>query len=277
MPELARKGPIEFVRLEFLKKVSHLSPTVSDDLYRKCYPEFHRLHLEIEHTINLALLRSEPRLASLYEILKEWAKEYNLEADWCYERALEQLFDWCIPVSDDEDDLYEVRHKGWGGVSVSLQDNDDSIPPPIGFPSYAPGAQSRGDYLEQCKVILETELNRPLLVVARTKEKRAFRDSIMEKVEQYCEEVENWFKKNQGWLSAKMKNNLDRNLGWAVKVQIIGITASQISEEEEMDISTVTRAVEDILSLIELPRSLDFKQGRKPGPRARSFRRHLRR
>lgn len=266
MPELAKTGAVELVRVLFLKRAAQLKPSVSDDLSRNCLPRFNDLGPDIQQTVKLSSLRSDRRFASLKRALEKWAQDHHLEADWCYERALEQLSDWCTPVPEGLEELQEELDNGWGGIRVSLEVADNSLKPPNGFSLYVPGAHSRSEYLDECKQIIEAELNRPPLSFAAAKTKRALCDSILETVKAYCVKVESWFKSNMNWSPVSIKQNLDRNLTWAVKIQVIGKTASEIRQEytrKLLDLTTITRAVREVLEYIELPIRPDFRQGRK--------------
>jgi len=268
IPEWAEKTTqpalTNYLRAAFFRSISQVAPEVKDTLNRRSY----KLYCDIiennedlySSTISYKDLMQDPQLKPLQESLTVWATTYNLTASWCYERALEALLRMRIGNYDGDDE-------DWGGLVLSwelFKSVDDMIPPLNGFKSYLPGVQTRNAYLRECKDALQKEEEEKIsrsqiLSLGSTAILKRFNDSILAKVESYCDKVEKWFSAQGDWQRRYSWPEIESHITWTVKFQVCGLNFSMITRENEATarkkieaVTTVKRAVEKMLRKIGL-------------------------
>lgn len=182
-------------------------------------------------------------LAAASAALTEWSCRWNLNAEWCLQRAYDALRWWTRHGKVDSV-LWTAAH--WGGtVTISPQ----PLAPPNGLPEYVPLFTFREDYL---KSIRASRARHGLLKIAGA----------------YCEKVERSYE-GAGYSRCRNdeKRKLDQHLEWTVRFQVRGESLDDIVATGDIEKSTVFRGVNDMLRLIDLEKRADAKRGRRVGSR----------
>lgn len=139
------------IRNDFLSEIEKRFPTVLEDLEEKVLPIFERIvGKEAKLEDAKALLESasgEP----LQKALREWSAQFNLDANWMRDVALETIHTWLsysqypkrsfafftIPWSElsEEEMRFEFVHPGWDPTMVTWQEalNDEEDPYHLGI------------------------------------------------------------------------------------------------------------------------------------------------
>jgi hypothetical protein len=201
--------------------------------------------------------------------LLTWARTWNLEADWFLDNACWTLDMW-RQLPDGREPLYWMfSSTGWMRLSdVEFED----ITPPFGLRAWTPDTEFRVHYERYAKEEIEEHINKdPYLSNLKASLKIDIVDADMAEVASYCDKVlEVYLSKEDSmgkptWKLAEKRDDLPRNLRWTIRFQVLGESFSKIALEENKAVSTIKRAVEDALELLDLPKREDAKPGRRRG------------
>jgi hypothetical protein len=203
--------------------------------------------------------------------LLTWAQTWNLEVDWMLSNACWTLDMWRqIPETRETLD-WMPGSTGW----MRLTDNDlKDIAPPFNLRTWTPDTEFRLSYERYAKDEIEKQINQsPFFSNLKGSLKREVIDADMAEVVSYCDGVLGVYfsqKDSRGkpkWKFAEERYDFPRNLKWTVRFQILEESFSQIAREEEKEVSTIKRAIEDTLDLLDLPKRNNSGPGRRPGSR----------
>jgi hypothetical protein len=266
-----QRGKQQFVQGLFLNTVAKLDQAplkqlygVPLELYRMAKNEFHLEH----YFIRQPWMLTGPAV-SLVETLEaeieSWAKTWNVDAPWCRKTALETLHLWSCASREMTQLVFQYPVLA-GFVPPRLE-------PPEGLPSYAAFEMTRDWYLEKIRSgAREAIAKSPLLRHGFSVKARAFVDSTLVEAKTYCDAVEAVYLEHD-WKRCRQneKKNLNQHLEWTVKFQVSGKTFSELAEDANVEQSTVSRAVRDILSILPLAKRPDSRPGRIRGRRNKRF------
>jgi len=259
------RGKREYVQLVFLQALETLDDAPLKDLYaipfrlyKMLSDQFRLDYHAIRHSWTL-----DGAAASVVETLEraieEWCKRWNLDAGWCTDVAFATLHAWSC--SSREITKLFFQHPGGGGFVPTAPDA------PTGIPKYTPYCESRETYLGYVRREAVSAIGKhPLLNQAPTAKATAFIDSIVAKAEEYCGTVEDVYDK-AGWIRSRSneKLNLKQHLDWTVRFQVSGKTFSELAEAANLEQTSVSRAVRDMLSILPLEPRPDSGPGRIRG------------
>lgn len=259
------RGKREYVQLVFLQALETLDEAPLKQLYdmpfllyRMATEQLHLNYLSITQPWRLSGVAASV-VETLESEIDAWVKRWNLNADWCKDVAFATLHAWSC-ASPELPKLF-FQHAGGGGFIPASPD------PPTGFPKYHPYCGWRDHYLEFVRSkVLKAIGDNPLLNQAPRPGRKAFADSIVAKAEEYCRSVEDIYDR-AGWIRCRSneKMNLKQQLDWTVRFQVSGKTSSEVAEEANVEQTTVSRAVREILSILPLPPRSDSGPGRIRG------------
>ena len=201
--------------------------------------------------------------------LLTWARIWNLEADWVFDNACWTLEMWS--QFPDMRERLEWMSGGTGWMRLSDEDIKDVVPP-SGLRSWTPDTEFQVSYEQYARNEIEQHINQDQFFSnVKASLKIDFIEAKMAEVISYCERVlEVYFSQKDSsgrsiWKLAEKRDDFPRNLKWTIRFQILGESFSQIANEEDKAVSTIKRAIEDILDLLDLPKRKDAKPGRRRG------------
>ena len=151
------------------------------------------------------------------------------------------------------------------------------IQPPVGLPHWDADTEPRAFYLEQAKKNIEEELKEGLFSDISQDSKFSVKEAKLKVAQKYCDDILDAYldlkdsNKMSLWEPIQKKANLKRNAVWAVKFQVCGDDYSEIAIEEEIEHTTVSRAVKDFLGLIGL-KERQNPPGRRKGQTLKKIR-----
>ena len=251
------RGRREFLQVLFLSAIESQQPDVLDDLFDKAFETYQRTAAGCLDWHSLAV-KSEVRLR-----VEAWGQTWNLTALWCLNTALASLHFWTI-ASNKPKPLY-FQHPGGGGVVPARP------PVPAGLKEYVPHCMFKEDYLENVRLSAKRAFQEAiransLLSLGKPNKAGHFIDSVLDAAEEYCREVEeryvacNWSRCLQN-----ERRNLAEHLGWLVRFQVCGHSFNQIAESENIEQSSVSRAVRELLDDLPLDKRPNSGPGRRLG------------
>jgi hypothetical protein len=160
-----------------------------------------------------------------------------------------------------------------------LKKHGDLPLPPQEWPVWNSVRESRHDYIARIKrgVLNAIETNSFLSQINNVK-KRGLVNSVIEIADQYCDAIKEHHE--QAIQPASLSRNIERDLIWSIKFQVVGMTYTAITHEYELEqtsssgkkgkssktegvnLTTVKRSVEKTLKLIKLNKRPDSGRGR---------------
>ena len=273
-----------YVRNAFAQTIEERAPEVWQGLYDQVFPIQcqlvqdlpHFTYRDFHHYVTSPLSHDLTRspylqcgtLALLIRFLDAWSRTWNLvESDrsarrWVFEIALMNLEMWtALPPAQDEKPEYFLAGAGFHGPIPS------SPTPPDGLPRYDPITIKHKQYLDWVRrQALDAIQDHPILRHGAKPKQNALADSVQATAEEYCRKVNDVYERSQfKRTSDDQKRNLARHLEWTVRVQVKGDTVSEVANSALVEASSVSRAVDEILSLIGIQKRVDLKRGRVVG------------
>lgn len=250
------------MRNVFLPTIAEHAPEVLEHLHKIVFP----FYVDVLHDhpqiswYELTLEMYDPYLCTngLILSMRQWSQRWNLTADWCFELAFRTIEKWTRPYNQRNKLMWD--NEGWGGGVP-----DEWPIPPDGLPFYNPLDFHRSQYKERLhKQVIESIKNDSILRHGEPSSRKAFVDSIIAVADGYCSKVDK-YAESLGYKKTREKKKLKQHLVWAVRFQVLSESYSAIAEQERVSVSTVKRAVADILELIELTPRPSSKPGRQRG------------
>jgi hypothetical protein len=233
-------------------------PPSAEEIRRKaCVDDY---NFPAEATMPLGLLPPQVRDWHIRN-LQDWAANNNLDSDWVIECAYETLQAWAFTPGKGDEDTLKPRWSlsSYGGRLPLTQ------PSPAGMPEYTPGFDTRPSYLREVRALAVKAIeSQPILSNSAPSQRTGLLDSILEKAERYCADVEAAHEK-AAWVRQEELREQGKHMTWAVQFQILKMDFSEIAKSENNEVSTVSRAVNKILELIGSSRRPETGPGRRKG------------
>lgn len=272
-----RRTSIWRVRLAFLNTITEYAPAALKDLAGLPYESFVYTGIEYSELLELAnlwpaqsapyfRLRSGASIIGLRNAIIAWSEQWNLNAPWCIQAALLTLGDWQRNPILRERLLCTIA--GLNFLTV----NSGSLPrPPRCFrlPHWDATSTSLAEYLGVAeKQLMETRTECPYLTPSQWQAIKLAHDGA---AFAYCDAVLAVYLNakdasgNPTWKRTEQRKEIVRNLRWAVEAQVLGKALLDIAagyEDNRHDVSTVSRGIDDVLRLIELPKNPAISRGR---------------
>ncbi len=256
-PKLA----IDEARQEFWWAISKYAPHVIEELKEETFETYKAAKITQRPVRHLFSLRNSSDVLeqAFLSNLLAWSKRWNLDADWCREKAFDMLLSWVTSPDLER----QSRSKGLIGTIVAPAPKHS---PPLETLTYFPGLGSREGYLakvaEEAKRRIQAD---PLLKFGEPSRRKSFIDSICEGVEEsYCiPEEKHWQESSPSAQPSPRNPALWKHIEWAVRARVCGESSSQIAEGTKLDVRTINKEVRKVLELIGLPTKPG--RGRPPG------------
>ncbi len=107
-----------------------------------------------------------------------------------------------------------------------------------------------------------------LLGRAEPSQRTALIESVASVADDYCAIVEKYYE-NAGYVRGRQKHSLEQHLEWVVRFQVQCETMTEIAASQSVEVSAVSKAINEFLKLIGLQKRPDAKQGRRLGSKNR--------
>ena len=202
----------------------------------------------------------------------DWSTTRNLNANWCRDHVLEVMLHW--PEEKDTERLDAELCFGFDRLAAVAPHYIGPLPhenpvrainPPPGMPPYH-FPESRERYLSviEQQALAAIEGNE-LLGNAEASHRQGFVKAILQRADDYISAVAKQYELEQGVKVVPERSDLNRDLMWTVQFQILKRSYTEIARAENMNSSTVSRAVRKFLKEINLPERPSSRQGRPAG------------
>lgn len=211
-------------------------------------------------------------LVRLRNALLYWARRWHLEADWCFDAVCWTLHQWRqLPHYISEYQWWSVGSSSWMRLNNEAFSH---LTVPHELPKWEADSQFRTQYVQYAERQIKDHVAKdPFICALKPKLKRAIIDAKMSEINNYCDGVLRVYDSQVDdsgeptWKRAESKDELIRNVKWAVSFQVLNQTYSDIASRENVAVSTVSRSVKYVLTLIGLPIRPDsgpgFPRGKK--------------
>jgi hypothetical protein len=227
------------------------------------------------------LLENLTEAKAFLDSLKQWAQDWNLQADWCIDTTLLAMrryvgfehgeFSWFYPaykVVPDEEGKKTYKDKVdliFDYPVLEIKNVPHLLPldlpsPPGRLPAWDP-------YLDPLKegylIRLEWEAkqrleNDPILSVVHKSYRDTYAGLVRKEATEYANRVIASIKRQPGLKRVKTKPKLKTHLEWAVRVWVLGEKYSEVARSSEPKLNgkkptrkAVKEAVKEILELVE--------------------------
>jgi hypothetical protein len=220
--------------------------------------------------------------------LQKWSEDWNINADWCRDLAVNTLWLW-------RDQRREERGKDWGHEfpygrlvlrspeyirEIAKASRDlPSQEPPAGLPSYSPAIQLRKEYLIEAEITIRireeetmarlkdisqrARLDTRLVESPHQKATLKQRTELFNKAVEYCNSLERLYNSLPGWHKTGVKKTLAEQLVQAVLFQVLRLEYETIADVLDTTTDRVGVNVRRALKTIGLDRRDNaIKRGR---------------
>jgi hypothetical protein len=216
-------------------------------------------------------LQQKNEAALWCDFVRKWSKKFNLDAEWCREFAVMTL--QLAKILNEPGEAIRIRklHSSlWHMLATTIIDIwpmvktlsiwknsliwaavNPSLDPPEGLPVWTPCIETRDAYLARVEHQVRICLDSSILKLLTPKLRTDVVACIRNRANEYCERVSRLYPEPL-WKKVKVKPNLERDISWTVEFQVLGKPYKTIAGHSEVETSTVKRAVEDTLELIDL-------------------------
>jgi hypothetical protein len=219
------------VRDAFFEKIEALAPQVITSLeqgplktYRELWPKRKEL---------VSDWRLIERMNIFYTALLEWSRTWNLDADWCRNRAIDAMaesLDW-QELGEDRPLLFNVRDYDFSPEDVEDYHRMVSPPPPPSdLPEWIVVFETRGQYLARIEEIATNSIKKGILLNIETSRRNEAINSVIDNAKTYTNRVSVYFISQPGWRKVKEKPMISEHLGWAVQYQVLERDANVIAK-----------------------------------------------
>jgi hypothetical protein len=248
------KDAVTDARDKFLICIENEAPQVLNDLW----DSFSNSFLNISHE------------GTLISELTQWTHKWNLNASWVIEVAQNTLSAWT--AFSEHIKNHSTSYKKWSPVGSSRQVNPIvNLQPLCGLIPWEAETVTRERYIGYVKQTIRQRIRKDSLFSHLSpKTKMAVVEELIKKFDNYCDQVLDAYlcqvdeRGCQLWKLTNTKADFARNIDWAVNFQVLGESFNQIAMANEVEASTVKRAVEDTLRLIGLQKR-EARRGRPKG------------
>jgi hypothetical protein len=231
----------------------------------------------VDYSPNWEQIKSSEEGRAVREKLVDWAKRYNLEADWVYDRAVKTLQWWFVlpkSISIQLDDgrrlpsiyLYPDEARiAWLNPTKWRQKLDILVTDSDGLPLPAPTLETWEDYRDYVKEQAQEAIDKSVLQAGLGQDRRRLIASVIRRAEEKWENQLGAYQERLGWRRSDIDSVSWRNIVWTVGFQVVGKTYTSLAHGSACSVSTVQRAVRNILKLIDLRPPPNAKPGRRRG------------
>lgn len=221
-------------------------------------------------------LRPGVSITGLCLALQDWSERWHLNSSWCIADALMTLYYWKTSPK-----VFESLALASGNTLGMVKLNRELLPPPpVGLPEWEADSLPREAYIngfitsafggkkvEGAKDWIENLLKPSQYLSSQLK--RKLKRELEESVGAYCDAVLEVYlsqrdeEGNPTWKLTEKRKEMIRNLRWTVQAQVLDKPLSDIADsgEKSYAVSTVTRAVNDTLDLLILPKNPKISPG----------------
>lgn len=283
----------EFTQTRFLITAEKIHPQILIEARDGPYPLFRDLFNTIlpddldEFCANLntgwRFLESIAEAKAFLDSLLQWARRWNLEADWCIERTIMAMrryysikdtisdFSWFYPlytVLPGEDGKKPYKDKIDNIFDYPILDISGAYdfglfsppPPPGGLLPWNPYLYPlKEGYLPRTEWDARQRLeNDPLLSIVEKSHQEAYIRQFKQKVAEYAEKVTAYAKSQASLKLVRSKPKLKTHLEWTVQVWVLDKNFNEVARSAEPKQNgkmptwkAVKKAVKEILELIE--------------------------
>lgn len=253
-----RKDAAKVARQAFLLSIQNNAPKILDDLSRQ----------------PLDVLLATNNHTAVKETLRTWSCERNLEADWFIEAAYDTLVLWAAFKEHirTPSKRFRIKYRVWSPpIGSELWHPSVDMKPPCRLVAWHAELNPLNTYLAYSRKKLKDYIKQDAIFVALSPQtQKSVLKDLMLKVNEYCDRVLKAYlsqKDDTGeylWRRSDTKAELARNLKWTVMFQIHERTFSQIAKLHKVEVSTVSREIDNVLNTIGLKRR-DVPRGRTKG------------
>lgn len=238
-----RRDSLIVARDKFLARIKESAPQVLESLSKEPLDCFQRDRSDV---------------AAVGGELSRWAQRWNLDAPWVIAVGHKTLVMWGAFIEAVR--AYPEGYRTWSMVGDSRRYQSLSVPKPIDLLyEWVAENETRKRYLTYAKRKLRKYIEYdPVFSCLSRKIKRAVLEDFMGKVNCYCDEVlEAYLSRRDAagealWKLADSKEDFERNIEWTVNFQVLGESFNQVAKANGVVASTVERAVESTLAIIDL-------------------------
>jgi hypothetical protein len=226
------------------------------------------------------------KLVDLRKAILDWSDQWNLNADWCRDRAVRQMQTGWLQDPDREgwvDDGFYLSLRLFGPDSVPVFRNAQEAASfcPKEFPLWPAFLMRQRDYLRMLERDLRNAIEKDPAwswALSRPHLKSHVNNLIkvvLEDVRQnHCERVARHYAE-KGFERIGKRSRMEDHINWTVRVRVLSQTSDQIAtmletvaREAYLTINGVRKAVRETLIALELPMRPTFRPARGRPKRA---------
>jgi hypothetical protein len=241
------------------------------------YWRSHNEGLSFWHCFLAADKSHHPQLIPIREAIIKWSDYWNLNADWCRDRAIRQLFAWT-------DEVWETDHTEWGAmpygrlVEINKQE-ERRLLPSEDFPRWMPFEQKLNEYLDQQEQELREYITKhPVMAAMFEGYLKSHINDLIKRIRDemrlnYCEKLADYYEEHK-YIRISIEPRIDKHMEWTVRVRILCRTSDEVTQtferiakEESYSENAIRKAVREILTEIGLPLQPTFLPSRGRPPR----------
>lgn len=282
----------QFTQIRFLIIAERLEPQILIEVRDGIYPLFRDLLDALSPderdgfyaNLNTGwrFLERVPGANAFLDSLNQWAKRWNLEADWCIERIIMAMrryygiktrlsdFSWFYPLEElgtDKDGKNPYKSKldfifdypVFESNTVQYLNPPILLSPPGRLPDFNPYQVTLEGYLARIKWEAEERLkNDPILSIVDKSHQRAYVRQVRNKAADYGKQVMAYIESQSGLKEVETKLKLKTHLEWTVQVWVLGKSYTEVANSaepkrngERLTRKAITKAVKDTLDSIE--------------------------
>lgn len=201
-------------------------------------------------------------------VLFDWSKHWNLDADWLIFRALKTLNSW------SKHRVFRDNLQ-WASLLYGVDDSENEPQPPKGFPAWNVFDDSAKVYrLKVFKEASKPIIQDAILSQIKASDRRGFICKLNPVIKDYQDRVSQFYKA----LGYKPINRQEllKHIEWTVAFQVSRQSFINIASSADVERQAVSKAVKSVLRLIGLTQR-KTKGGRPLGAKDSGFRHIVRR
>jgi hypothetical protein len=269
------------LREAFLNAIAEHSREVFEDLANSVLTGFLKLG-EFERMMTWSEVQSQSStdagIKLVCESVNSWAERWDL--NWCREQCYNELMMDYHRASNPDRKPAPFDESILDSIFAS-QRWELSVPSsPEGYRHYRPTDETQADYLRYVEAnSLKAFTDDPRLKQVEPSQRVASIASIVGKAKEYCAQVEQCYL-NAEYVRSERKRKLALHLKWLVQVVIKRQTLSEIAESAwseltesaniEVSVPAVSKAINQLLRQMDLPKPPHLKKGRIHGSKNKS-------
>jgi hypothetical protein len=218
------------------------------------------------------LMADEDNYAELIPVrerILKWSLRWHLDTNWCRDAILQTVNEWSLGRVK----FNEWQFPGYGHrVIINREYEQRLVPSPL-FPPWRPFDHKKTHYLNELeRTIRKTYKNDPILSVLPKSYLESDVKALLQTAREYCKILVKYYE-SHSYRRIIGRPQEDKHFVWAVQVQILGMSISEVASNYGTDAANVSRRVREILRRIDLPLRKDIVGGRPKGSKNSNFRR----